>query len=102
MPLSALTGEGMEELEKEILDMFHIGELSFNDEAVITNMRHKNLLGQALESLEKVTEGLEVGLPEDLVNIDLVGAAAFLGEITGESIRDDLADEIFDRFCMGK
>ena len=102
VPLSALTGEGMEELEKEILDMFHIGELSFNDEAVITNMRHKNLLGQALESLEKVTEGLGAGLPEDLVNIDLVGAAAFLGEITGESIRDDLADEIFDRFCMGK
>ena len=102
VPLSALTGEGMEQLEKEILDMFHIGDLSFNEEAVITSMRHKDLLEKALGSLERVSQALEDGMPEDLVNIDLVEAASQLGQITGESIRDDLADEIFSKFCMGK
>ena len=102
VPLSALTGEGMDQLEKEILDMFHIGDLSFNEETVITSMRHKDLLEKARQSLENVLQAAAAGMPEDLVNIDLVEAAAQLGQITGESIRDDLADEIFDKFCMGK
>ena len=102
IPLSALTGEGMETLEKEILDMFHMGELSFNDEAVITNMRHRQLLEKALESLEKAGEGILLGMPEDLISIDLVDAAASLGEITGENVREDLVEEIFGKFCMGK
>ena len=82
--------------------MFHIGDLSFNEETVITSMRHRDLLEKALESLERVAQALEAGMPEDLVNIDLVEAASQLGQITGESIRDDLADEIFAKFCMGK
>ena len=102
MPFSALTGEGMERLEKEILDMFHIGEISFNDEAVITNMRHRNLLEEAMESLKKAGEGLLLGMSEDLINIDLVDAAGSLGEITGDNVKDDLVDEIFGKFCMGK
>ena len=102
LPISAKEGTGYEELVQVLKDMFFHGKLSWNDEVVITNARHKSLLEQALESLNRVEDSLEEGLSEDFFSIDLMSAYESLGGILGEEIADDLVDEIFDRFCMGK
>lgn len=85
-----------------ISSMFSKGEISFNDQVVITNSRHKNALVQALESLLLVKESIAQQMPEDFYSIDLLHAYEVLGTIIGASITDDLADEIFSKFCMGK
>ena len=82
--------------------MFSKGEISFNDQVVITNIRHKDALVQALESLTLVKESIAQQMPEDFYSIDLLHAYEVLGTIIGASITDDLADEIFSKFCMGK
>ena len=83
-------------------DMFFRGKLSWNDEVVITNMRHTSLLQRSEESLNRVQDSMDAGMSEDFFSIDLMDAYEALGEIIGEEIGDDLADEIFSRFCMGK
>lgn len=100
--ISAKNRQGMEELEDAIKDMFFRGGLSFNDEVYITNVRHKDALNQAHDSLCKVKESIENGMPEDFYSIDLIDAYESLGKITGETIGEDLVNEIFSRFCMGK
>ena len=82
--------------------MFCNGELHFNDEIYITNLRQKDALQRAYESLKKVKESIEMGMPEDFYSIDLMDAYESLGEITGETIGEDLVNEIFSKFCMGK
>ena len=82
--------------------MFFEGDLSFNDELVITNARHKDQLSLALESLNLVKQSIENGMPEDFFSIDLLNAYDFLGNIIGASVDEDLIDEIFEKFCMGK
>ena len=82
--------------------MFFEGNLSFNDEVYITNMRHKNALSEALESLKLVLQSIEDGMPEDFFSIDLMNAYETLGSITGEAAGEDLIDTIFSDFCMGK
>ena len=69
---------------------------------IITNIRHKNALLSALESLDLVEESIQTGMPEDFYTLDLMNAYEVLGKIIGESVEDDLADEIFSKFCMGK
>ena len=93
---------GIDELKETILEMFFGGHLSFNDEVVITNERHKQCLEKAHESLKLFQTSLEMGYPEDICAIDLTDAISSLGEITGETMREDLIDEIFGKFCMGK
>ena len=83
-------------------DLFFHGKLSWNDEVVITNARHKQLLEQAAESLDRVSDSLDAGMSEDFFSIDLMSAYESLGAIIGEEVGEDLADEIFSRFCMGK
>ncbi len=100
--ISAKTGEGMEELEEAIKSLFFAGEISFNDEIYITNVRQKDELNEALQALAKVKESIDNGMPEDFYTIDLMDAYEALGRITGETLGDDLADEIFSKFCMGK
>lgn len=100
--ISAKEGDGMEELTQMIQTMFLHGKISVNDEVVITNVRHKNALLKSLESLNLVQESIENQMPEDFYSIDLMNAYQALGEIIGESVEDDLADEIFSKFCMGK
>ena len=73
-----------------------------NDAPVIANVRQKVLLSEALESLMLVKEGLDAGVSEDLLAVDMMDAYASLGFILGEEIEDDLADRIFEKFCMGK
>ncbi len=100
--ISAKTGQGIEELEQTIRDMFYHGKISFNSEIYITNMRHKKALMQAYESLAKVMQSIDLMMPEDFYSIDLMDAYESLGSIIGESMGEDLVNEIFSKFCMGK
>ena len=100
--ISAKEGDGIKELSDLITSMFLHGRISFNDEVIITNMRHKKELMNAMESLRLVRESIAAQMPEDFYSIDLINAYESLGNIIGESIEDDLADEIFSKFCMGK
>lgn len=100
--ISAKEEIGIERLEKEISYLFFHGKLDFNDELVITNIRHKNALEAALGSLQLVFQGMKDGMPEDFLTIDLMDAYGKLGSIVGEAVEDDLVNEIFGKFCMGK
>ena len=100
--ISAKEEKGVEELEKQIKEMFFQGELSFNDEVYITNARHKKALEDAWKSLEMVENSISMGMPEDFFSIDLMNAYEALGSITGEAVGEDLVNEIFSKFCTGK
>ncbi|MCC8026568.1 MAG: tRNA uridine-5-carboxymethylaminomethyl(34) synthesis GTPase MnmE [Clostridium sp.] len=102
IPVSAKEEQGIEELEREIKSMFYHGDLTFNDQVYITNVRHKEALEHAFSSLKMVKESIESGMPEDFYSIDLMDAYEQLGFILGEAVDDDLVNEIFSRFCMGK
>ena len=93
---------GVEEFEQAVKEMFFRGEIKSSNEIVITNMRHKKALEEACESLALVEKSLEEGMPEDFYSIDLMDAYASLGRIIGEEVDDDLVEEIFSKFCMGK
>ena len=93
---------GLREFEEQIRDMFFTGEISFNDEILITNVRQERALVDAKESLCLVKQSLEDEMPEDFYSIDLMNAYASLGSIIGEEVEDDLVQEIFSKFCMGK
>lgn len=100
--VSAKERTGMDELEAAIREMFLHGQVSFDDEIFITNVRHKAALQAALDSLRLVVQSIEDGMPEDFYSIDLMNAYEELGSIIGEAVEDDLVNEIFSKFCMGK
>lgn len=100
--VSAKEGNGISELTDLIRSLFLHGELSYNDQVVITNLRHKNALINSFESLTLVENSIQNQMPEDFYSIDLLDAYDSLGAIIGEALEDDLADEIFSKFCMGK
>ena len=100
--VSAKEEEGIETLEAQIKELFFEGDLSFNDEIYITNMRHKAALEDAKRSLELVENSIEMQMPEDFFSIDLMNAYEALGSIIGESVGEDLVNEIFSKFCTGK
>lgn len=100
--LSAMTGDGSEELYDMLNKMFFEENLSYNDQLYITNARHKNELVYTKNALDKVIESIDIGMEEDFFSIDLMDAYEHLGLIIGETARDDLADKIFKNFCMGK
>ena len=102
IPISAKEEKGIAELEEQIKEMFFGGDLSFNDEVYITNARHKAALEEADKSLDLVRNSIEMGMPEDFFSIDLMNAYENLGKILGESVGEDLVNEIFSKFCMGK
>ena len=102
IPISAVEETGISQLEDEIRRMFFQGELSFNDEVYITNARHKAALEEALESLKLVKNSIEMGMAEDFFSIDLMNAYESLGRIVGESVGEDLVNEIFSKFWVGK
>ena len=93
---------GIDEFEKTIQDMFFAGRIAVNDEIYITNQRHKEALVEAYDSLKMVQKSLEDEMPEDFYSIDLMSAYADLGRIIGEEVGEDLVNEIFSKFCMGK
>ena len=100
--VSAAEERGISELGDLIKDMFLKGNISFNEEIYITSARQKDALCRAVESMKKVIESIDNGMPEDFYSIDLMDAYEALGSITGEEVGDDLINEIFSRFCMGK
>lgn len=100
--ISAKEEQGMDQLEEMLKDMFYEGEISFNDQIFITNMRQKTALCNALDSLKRVEDSIKMEMPEDFFSIDLMSAYEELGTIIGESVEEDLVNEIFSKFCMGK
>ena len=102
IPISAKEETGINTLEDTLKEMFFQGELSFNDEVYITNMRHKEAIQNAFDSMKLVEGSILDGMPEDFFSIDLMNAYKALGIVIGEEIEDDLANEIFSKFCMGK
>ena len=99
---SAKTGDGLDELENKIRDLFYEGKVKYNDELYITNARQKESLINAKNSIEEVIKSVENDMHEDFYSIDLMDAYTYLGQIIGESVEDDLVNEIFSKFCMGK
>ena len=102
IPISAKEQTGIDALEKEIKEMFFSGKVTFNDEVYITNIRQKTAMQEALRSLKLVQQSIENDMPEDFYSIDLMNAYEELGTIIGEAVEDDLVNEIFSKFCMGK
>ena len=102
IPVSIVEEKGIRRLEEEIKNMFFKGELSFNDEVYITNARHKAALEEARESLKLVKNSIDMGMAEDFFSIDLMNVYESLGRIVGESVGEDLVNEIFSKFCTGK
>lgn len=102
IPVSVKENVGLEQFQQSVLDMFYQGEISFNDEVTITNARHKALIMEAYESIQLVENSITDGLPEDFYSIDLMNAYEKLGLVIGEAIEDDLVNQIFSKFCMGK
>lgn len=100
--ISAKEQTGIDKLEDTIKEMFFQGEISFNDEIYITNVRQKTALQSALQSFHLVEQSIENEMPEDFYSIDLMSAYEELGSIIGEAVGEDLVNEIFSKFCMGK
>ena len=102
IPVSMKEETGIGTLEEKIKEMFFEGEIVVNDELYVTNLRQIGALRDALDSLNLAMEGIENQMPEDLISIDLTDACDHLGKITGASVQEDIVNEIFNRFCMGK
>lgn len=100
--ISAKEEIGEESLRKTIQKMFFEGDISFNDQVFITNIRHKKLLDESIDSLILVKNSIEDEMPEDFYSIDLMGAIGALDNIIGGNLSEDLVNEIFSKFCMGK
>ena len=102
LTISAKEKEGLDSFISLIKNKFFRGEISFDDEVTISSMRQKEALSSALQSMKMVQQSLEDDMPEDFYSIDLMNAYACLGEIIGEEVGEDLVNEIFSKFCMGK
>lgn len=100
--ISAKEKVGMEEFESVAKDMFFHGEIQLQNEVMITNMRHRELISNAIDSLKLVIESINNEMPEDFLTIDMMSAYESLGKIIGEEVEEDLVNEIFSKFCMGK
>ena len=92
----------MDELENMIKSKFISNEINFNDQVIITNIRHQEIINETLESLEMCISSIDEGYEEDFFTIDLLNGYEALGEIIGETVDDDVVNEIFSKFCMGK
>ena len=99
---STKEGIGIDSLEESIKEMFFHGQIQMNDEVVLTNLRQKDAVKDALDSLMMVRKSLENEMPEDFLSIDLMGAYSSLGLVIGEEVEEDVVNEIFSKFCMGK
>ena len=100
--ISALKREGINELYDTISKMFNLNEINLDNEIVITNERHRNIIKKAIINVEKAEESLKNGMPIDIVAISIKDILSNLGEITGDEASEEIIDEIFARFCLGK
>jgi len=100
--ICATEGMGIDDLKEEVQKMFFQGKISLENEVYITNIRHKEAVRKAYESLLMVEKSISLQMPEDFYSIDLMDAYTSLGTIIGEEVEEDLVNEIFSKFCMGK
>lgn len=100
--ISVLENKGLDEIIDKISEMFFQGSINVSDELIINNVRHKNLLVKAKQSLEEVLNSIDFGMTIDFVEIDLKKSMEYLGLIVGKTVSDDLMDKIFNEFCIGK
>ena len=100
--ISALNKIGIEDIFEEITKLFNLNEINLDNEVVITNLRQKNLISKAIESVNKAIKSLEEGMTSDIVAIFIKDILDDLGSITGEIATDEIIDEIFAKFCLGK
>ena len=100
--VSMKENQGVDELENAIKELFFHGKVELNDEVYITNARHKAALSNAKDSLNMVLDSIAMEMPEDFYSIDLMNTYEELGNILGESLGEDLVNEIFSKFCTGK
>ncbi|API88323.1 tRNA uridine-5-carboxymethylaminomethyl(34) synthesis GTPase MnmE [Marinilactibacillus sp. 15R] len=102
VPTSIVTQDGLNDLEAKIADLFFSGKTGERDATYVSNIRHIALLNEAVDAFDDVIEGIETGMPVDLVQIDMTRAWDLLGEITGDSVQDELITQLFSQFCLGK
>ena len=102
MKISALNELGIEDLYSKISDLFNLNEINVDNELVITNLRHKNLISKAIENVKKAKMELENSVPSDIIAIFIKDILESLGEITGEEVTENIINEIFSKFCLGK
>ena len=100
--ISALKKEGIEDIYQKISQMFNFNEINLDNEIVITNERHKNIIKKAIENINKAEESIDKNMPVDIVAISIKDVLANLGEITGDVASEEIINEIFARFCLGK
>ena len=100
--ISALNGEGLEKLYSLISKMFSLEEINVDNDVIITNLRHKNLISRAIENVKKAKDTVEQNMPIDIIAIFIKDILEDLGNITGEIVTDDIINEIFAKFCLGK
>jgi len=99
---SVINEQGIDVLEDKISELFFKGDISQNNEILLTNARHKNLVDQAINAIDQAFNSFNLGMPLDMVTIDIKNSAECIGQITGESINEDIMHNIFSRFCIGK
>ena len=102
LKISALNGEGLEKLYALISKMFSLEEINVDNDVIITNLRHKNLISKAIENVKKAKKTVEENMPIDIIAIFIKDILEDLGNITGEIVTDDIINEIFSKFCLGK
>ena len=102
LKISALNKKGIEELYEKISEMFNLNEINLGNEILITNIRHKNIISKAIENVKKAFEALNESMPIDIITIYIKEILEDLGEITGEVVTEDIINDIFSKFCLGK
>ena len=100
--ISALNKYGIDELYEKIAELFNLNEINLDNEILITNIRHKNIISKSLENVNKAKKALEINMPIDIITIYIKEILEDLGEITGEVVTEDIINEIFSKFCLGK
>lgn len=100
--ISAINYQGIVELQEEITKMFNLNEINLDNEIIITNIRHKNLITKAIENVRKTKETINKKMPLDIIAIFIKDILEDLGNITGEIVNEDIINEIFAKFCLGK
>ena len=100
--ISALNGEGLEKLYNLISKMFSLEEINVDNDVIVTNLRHKNLISKAIENVKKAKNTVQENMPIDIIAIFVKDILEDLGNITGEVVTDDIINEIFSKFCLGK
>lgn len=102
LKISALNKDGIDEIYEKISQMFNLNQINLDNEILITNIRHKNIISKAIENVKKANEALKFNMPIDIISIYIKSILDDLGEITGEVVTEDVINEIFSKFCLGK